>query len=173
MGPVRDTRAPDREPTREGNPCRAPLQGHATPSQPRVGWGRWRLQANAKNDYRIDREVQRTASYTGIDGIHLQDQAITESMGTLFDRTIEHLGSSDAMVIRTRKRLIHAAIALHDHGVVLSGADAPAEYRRRSGGAILPRSADWLEATAELRNAPHRQLPGTPLTFIPRGAASL
>ena len=121
--------------------------------------GRWRLQANEENDYRIDREVQRTASYTGIDGIHLQDQAITESMGTLFDRTIEHLGSSDAMVIRTRKRLIGAAIALRDPGAVPPGVDAPAEYRRRSGGAILPRSADWLEATAELRNAPATNFP--------------
>ena len=64
--------------------------------------GRWRLAANASNDYLIDREVQRTQSYTGIDGIHLQDQAITESMGAIADRAQEHLGTSDAMIIRTR-----------------------------------------------------------------------
>jgi hypothetical protein len=56
--------------------------------------------------------VERTQSYTGIDGIHLQDQAITESMGAIVDRSQEHLGSSDAMIIRTRRRLIRAAIDL-------------------------------------------------------------
>jgi hypothetical protein len=44
--------------------------------------------------------------FTGIPGIHTQDQAITESMGTIYDRTQEHLGSSDAMVIRVRRRLM-------------------------------------------------------------------
>ena len=29
----------------------------------------------------IDREAQKTKSFTGIAGIHQQDQAITESMG--------------------------------------------------------------------------------------------
>ena len=33
------------------------------------------------------------------------------------------------------------------------GVDHPEFYRQRSGGVILPRSADWLEATQELRRA--------------------
>ena len=78
--------------------------------------GRWRLANNASNDHGIDREAQRTQSFTGIDGIHLQDQAITESMGPIIDRSIEHLGSSDAMVIRTRRCLMRAAQALRDTG---------------------------------------------------------
>src|SRR5437660_1323326 len=37
-------------------------------------FGRWRLAANAGNDWMIDREAQRTKTiYSGIDGIHLQD----------------------------------------------------------------------------------------------------
>ena len=114
--------------------------------------GRWRLAANASNDYGIDREVQRTQSYTGIDGIHLQDQAITESMGAIVDRSEEHLGTSDAMIIRTRRRLMRAAIDLRE-GTTPPGVDQPALYRQRSGGVILPRSADWVEATVELRQA--------------------
>ncbi len=119
--------------------------------------GRWRLAANATNDYGIDREVQRTQSYTGIEGIHLQDQAITESMEATVDRTQEHLGSSDAMVIRTRRRLIRMARALRE-GATPPGVDDPELYRVRSGGVILPRTADWQEATQALRqpfmNAP-------------------
>ena len=37
-------------------------------------------------------------------------------MGTIYDRTKEHLGTTDAMVIRTRRRLIDAAHALRERG---------------------------------------------------------
>jgi hypothetical protein len=117
-------------------------------------YGRFRCAANAGNDYQIDRKAQqKNVSYTGIDAIFLQDQAVTESMGPIYDRTQEQLGSSDQMVIRTRKRLIDAARALRDHGTIPPGVDNPAVYQVRSGGAILPRTANWLEGTRELRRA--------------------
>jgi phthalate 4,5-dioxygenase oxygenase subunit len=113
--------------------------------------GKFRLTQHRGNDYLIDRAAQRTQSFTGIAGIHQQDQAVTESMGAIIDRTDEHLGSSDAMVIRTRRRVINAARALRDRGVVPPGVDEPGLYRCRSGGVILPRQADWLDATKDLR----------------------
>ena len=76
--------------------------------------GKFRLTQHKDNDYLIDREAQRRESFTGIAGIHQQDQAVTESMGPIYDRTQEHLGTSDAMVIRTRRRVINAARALRD-----------------------------------------------------------
>jgi phthalate 4,5-dioxygenase oxygenase subunit len=109
--------------------------------------------ANASNDYQVDRELQKKDSYTGITGIHLQDQAITESMGHIYDRSHEHLATSDSMIIRTRRRLIEAAKALRDAGVVPPGVDDPEVYAVRTGGVILPRNADWIESTAELRKA--------------------
>jgi len=118
--------------------------------------GRWRLAANATNDFQIDREAQHERrSYTGIDtgGALLQDQAVTESMGAIYDRSHEHLGTSDSMVIRTRRRLINAARALREEGVIPPGVENPEIYLTRSGGAILPTTADWLEATAQLRKA--------------------
>jgi phenylpropionate dioxygenase-like ring-hydroxylating dioxygenase large terminal subunit len=124
--------------------------------------GRFRLAQNKENDYLIDRQAQRRESFTGIAGIHQQDQAVTESMGPIIDRTQEHLGSSDAMIIRTRRRVLAAARALHEGGAVPPGVDDPAVYRHRSGGVILPRSADWREATRELRQAFAREKPGTP-----------
>jgi phenylpropionate dioxygenase-like ring-hydroxylating dioxygenase large terminal subunit len=116
--------------------------------------GRFRLNQNRANDYLIDRQAQSSGeSYTGIAGIHQQDQAITESMGEIVNRTNEHLGTSDAMVIRTRRRVINAARALAEQGVIPPGVDNPAVYRQRSGGVILPRTADWQEATKSLRQA--------------------
>jgi phenylpropionate dioxygenase-like ring-hydroxylating dioxygenase large terminal subunit len=117
-------------------------------------YGRFRLDANASNDYRIDRDKQRRKEdYTGIPGIHTQDQAITESMGTILNRSSERLGTSDVMVIRVRRRLMEAARAFADRGLTPPGVDNPEVYRVRSGGAFLPKDANWLEATSELRKA--------------------
>ena len=110
--------------------------------------GRFRLRQNARNDYEIDREKQSAGlSYTGLANVPLEDQAVTESMGPIYDRSHEHLGTSDAMVIRTRRRLINAAKALRNDGTIPPGVENPEVYRIRGGGIILPRSADWQEAT--------------------------
>lgn len=92
---------------------------------------RFRLAANAGNDYEFDFEKQRrNEEYTGITGIHLQDQAITESMGPVLDRGHEHLGSSDAMVIRVRRRPIENARA----GFCYGRLDARESGRERPPG---------------------------------------
>jgi phenylpropionate dioxygenase-like ring-hydroxylating dioxygenase large terminal subunit len=117
-------------------------------------YGRFRMRQNASNDYEIDRAVQRSgADYTGIQGIHTQDQAVTESMGTTVDRSSEHLGSSDVMVIRVRRRFMAAAAALAEDNITPPGVDRPEAYRVRGGGAFLSEGADWLAATADLRQA--------------------
>jgi len=88
----------------------------------------------------MDRDAQRRkAIYSGIDGIHLQDQAITESMGPVTDFGFEHLAPSDQMITRTRRRLLLAARALRDKGERPAGADDPSVYRdARSGYFIGP-----------------------------------
>jgi len=52
----------------------------------------FRSYANKSNNYLIDRDVQRSETFTGIEGINAQDRAIQESMGTVVDRSREHLG---------------------------------------------------------------------------------
>jgi len=117
-------------------------------------YGRFRLPHNASNDYGIDRQKQRSReSYSGLSSIHLEDLAITESMGPLLDRGAEHLGTSDVMVIRVRRRLLAAARALRDTGELPPGAENRAVYRTRSGSIFLPKGADWIAATEDLRQA--------------------
>ncbi|ETX05715.1 MAG: hypothetical protein ETSY2_21390, partial [Candidatus Entotheonella gemina] len=41
--------------------------------------------AHAGNNWMIDRDAQRTQSFTGIDGINTQDRAVQESMGPIVD----------------------------------------------------------------------------------------
>jgi nitrite reductase/ring-hydroxylating ferredoxin subunit len=117
------------------------------------GFGPWRLGANKTNDYMIDREVQRTATFTGIPSIPLQDQAMTESMGPICDRTREHLGTTDAMVIKVRRRLITAARALREQGETPPGVWQPELFGVRTASMVLPRSVNWREAMRETLKA--------------------
>ncbi|MSQ11010.1 MAG: hypothetical protein EXR52_08445 [Dehalococcoidia bacterium] len=114
---------------------------------------RFRSIANRSNDYQIDREAQKTISFSGLNGIQLQDMAVTESMGHIYQRHQEHLGTSDMMIIRTRKRLIDAAKAFRDYGVLPECLDKPETLALRTGGAVLPRTANWIEATAAFRQS--------------------
>jgi phenylpropionate dioxygenase-like ring-hydroxylating dioxygenase large terminal subunit len=120
-------------------------------------YGRFRTEQNAANDYLVDRELQRANhgedGYAGIRGGNMQDQAVTESMGPIYDRTQERLGTADTMIIRVRRRLIAAAKALRDSGATPPGVDNPEVYCQRSGGVFLPKGTDWIEATASLRQA--------------------
>ncbi len=111
---------------------------------------RGRFAANSENDYRIDRERQRTSNFSGIeDSPPLQDAAVQESMGPIVDRSGEHLVASDEGVIRVRRRLLDAARRLRDVGEEPPGVRAPSAYRLRGCQMILPPGADWQEATRE------------------------
>lgn len=108
--------------------------------------GRFRTEADATNDYRIDRQSQRDGTFSGMPDLIAEDQSVTEGMGPIYDRTQEHLGTADQMVIRTRHRLLQVARALRATGTVPPGVDNPEIYRVRSGGLILPEAEDWLAA---------------------------
>jgi hypothetical protein len=143
--------------TRTGEPL--PLLSRATPALPNTAdwFGRWRPVANQDNDYLIDRDAQRTISYTGIEGVFPQDSAVTESMGEISDRTLEHLAPSDRMIVMTRRRLLDAARALRDNGAAPPLVHDPdTAGSARSGDLIAPEDQPWLEAYEEtLRQALH------------------
>jgi phthalate 4,5-dioxygenase len=110
-------------------------------------FGRWRPIANQDNDYLIDRDAQRTVSYTGIAGVFPQDSAVIESMGTISDRTRENLAPSDLMIVVTRRRLLEAAQALAEIGKIPPCVDDPGIAAGvRSGDLIAPEGQPWLEA---------------------------
>lgn len=114
--------------------------------------GAWKCTANAGNDYFLDRKLERTQLACGILSNPLQDAAVQESMGPICDRTREHLGPADAMIIQVRRRLIQAARALRERGAVPPGVDQPDLYRVRPVGVIIPPGSDWVEATRQRRH---------------------
>ena len=58
---------------------------------------------NQRNDYLVDRALQKTSSFTGITGVSEQDSAIQDSQGPIQDRTREHLGPTDLGIVEFRK----------------------------------------------------------------------
>ena len=112
-------------------------------------YGRFRMAANVSNDFYLDRS---NPNYSGIEGITVQDQMITEGMGPVVDRSKEHLGSSDAMIVRVRRLLLRAVKDHAETGKTPPGVDNPELYRQRGGGVILREDEDWLEATEHLRD---------------------
>jgi hypothetical protein len=67
-----------------------------------------RLKLNWGNDFKIDRSVQKTQSFTGIAGINTQDFAVQEGMGGIVDRSEEHLGATDRAIVTMRRLLLEA-----------------------------------------------------------------
>ncbi len=65
---------------------------------------------NVHNSYNIDRDRQRSESYTGIKTFPLQDIAMMEDQwGPIAKRHLEHLTSYDYMIIGVRQRLLKVA----------------------------------------------------------------
>ena len=112
---------------------------------------RFRCVADMDNDFGVDREAQKTKSFAGLKSIFLEDQAVTVSMGPVVDREKERLGTSDQMIIRSRRRLLRAARSLQE-GETPPGVDNPEVYAVRSGGVMLPMGCDWYEATKDFRD---------------------
>ncbi len=107
--------------------------------------GTFRLRRNATNDYRIDREMQKYKTYTGIEGINTQDYAIQEGMGVICDRTKEHPGTTDRAVLAARRLLLEAADSVKD-GKPPRGTD-PAAYRGvRASEIVTEEGVPWQEA---------------------------
>lgn len=111
--------------------------------------GSFRPAANKDNDYLIDRAAQqRGDTYSGVAGIAMQDASLQESMGPIVDRTRENLVSTDNGIIMARHRLLRAARALAEKGVLPPGREA--EHQRvRSAAVILPPDQPFKEAAAE------------------------
>ena len=111
--------------------------------------GRFRPMANLQNDYLIDRDLQKNmGTYSGIPQI-AQDAMALETMGPIFDRTQERLGTSDLMIIRTRRRML-ATVRAFQNGEAAPGVDDPDAYRMRSGGVVVPKGTNGLDSMKDL-----------------------
>jgi hypothetical protein len=132
----------------------------------------WVPKRNRSNDYLIDRDAQRTRSFTGIEGISEQDAAIQDSQGFIADRTREHLTPTDLGVIRFRRAILGAAKALAA-GHEPPATAAPAAYRVHGGGMVAPATATVEEALLDRFGTTTGQVAGRPEPAAPASAGRL
>ncbi|MBV8083581.1 MAG: aromatic ring-hydroxylating dioxygenase subunit alpha [Chloroflexi bacterium] len=104
----------------------------------------FRKKQNRDNDWLIDRQAQKTDTFTVIAGINTQDHAVQESMGPIVDRSKEHLGPADKAIITTRQLLLKAIKTVQDGGDPPGLADS--YYGLRAQERVFPRDADWRRA---------------------------
>jgi len=114
--------------------------------------------ANKRNDYLIDRAAQKAKkTFSGVLGVGVQDAAVQESMGTIQDRSREHLVSSDNGIVKTRKRVMDAAKAV-ERGLAPPGL-APAAQRARAVSMVVPRELAPPDAVAMAQKDPAKTVP--------------
>jgi phthalate 4,5-dioxygenase oxygenase subunit len=100
---------------------------------------------DATNDWFLDRETQRTESFSGFDGINVQDRAVQEGVGPIIDRSRENLGQADLPLTGARRLLMDAVKTVDD------GGDPPGTgasyYNLRGYRKILEPGEGWHEST--------------------------
>ncbi len=108
-----------------------------------VNFDTFRAYGNRSNDWKIDRDVQRTQTFSGISGINAQDRAVQESMGTIVDRSREHLGPADRAIIATRRLLSEAVRAVEEGKKPLGVSES--YYSIRASEKVFDKELPWRE----------------------------
>jgi phthalate 4,5-dioxygenase oxygenase subunit len=117
---------------------------------PELEPGTDRMVENLENDYLIDRDKQRSHTYTGIKSIVAQDLAISEDQrGPIADRSSELLTSSDRAIIALRRRLLTTVKNLMN-GIEPPEASNAKAYRVRPGDFMLPRDVPVVEGAKDI-----------------------
>ncbi len=99
---------------------------------------------SSQNMHLQDRALMGRGNFSGVRGAAIQDRAVQESMGAIFDRTQEHLGTSDKAVMFFRRLLLRKLKEMDD-GHPLPAQDATLDFNHRSCSFDIPADAPWRD----------------------------
>lgn len=105
---------------------------------------------NKANNYHYDPTEQATLTYTGMGlDINVHDQWAVEMMGSVQDRTREHLGRSDVAIIRNRRNLRQAirAVAEGDFDALPMQNQGTAQIVGPLSNDAIAKTDDWQSAS--------------------------
>ncbi len=111
-------------------------------------WSRF----NRANAYGFDEGLQKTYN-SGLPGLWIQDAAAQSGVSPIYDRSLEHLGSSDTGIARTRRVLMDAVRKLGTDGQRPPSAMQPQLTMKRAVSLTVPTGADWRTLGAEFMQA--------------------
>jgi len=102
-----------------------------------VPYHRYWSRFNRGNAYNYDYQ-------TGMPGLWLEDAACGSGVATICDRSQEHLGSTDAGIVRVRRLLLESAKKLAEGAEPVSAAK-PSSFMMRAISVTIPAGSDWME----------------------------
>ncbi|MBS0407343.1 MAG: Rieske 2Fe-2S domain-containing protein [Proteobacteria bacterium] len=97
-------------------------------------WSRF----NRANAYEYDYD-------SGLPGLWLEDAACQSGVAAIYDRTREHLGTTDSGIARVRRMLLENAKKLAQGAVAPATTAAPSSFMVRAISLTIPVGADWAE----------------------------
>ena len=124
----------------EPRPCTHPF--------PRY-WSRF----NRGNAYQFDHALQLGKYNSGLPGLWVQDAACQSGVTSIYDRSTEHLGTSDTGIARTRRQLLDQVRKFDTEGQRPSSADHPDELMKRAISITIPADGQWAELGGEFMKA--------------------
>lgn len=86
---------------------------------------------------------------TGMPGLWLEDAACQSGVSAIYDRTQEHLGTSDTGIARVRRLLLENAKKIAQNGAAPAVGASPASFMLRAVSLTIPADADWAELGRE------------------------
>lgn len=121
-----------------------------SPSTPYADfWTRFSPESNFAFDY----ASQQTTWFSGLPGLWVQDAACQTGISPVYDRTQEHLCSSDTGIIMTRRYLLEAQTAYAERGIEPVGVKDPDVFMVRAVSLKLPEEQRWADAGREYMRA--------------------
>jgi phthalate 4,5-dioxygenase oxygenase subunit len=113
-------------------------------------WGHRTTPPDYRTQFTLDNMHMQSRSRmkrnsSGIEGAAIQDLAVQESMGPIYDRRKEHLGASDKAVIFYR-RLMLRLIRDNEEGKPLPAHDPALDFQQRGVSCHMPADRPWQEA---------------------------
>lgn len=104
-------------------------------------WSRF----NRANAYQFDYGLQVNKYNSGLPGLWVQDAACQSGVAAVYDRSKEHLGTSDTGIARTRRMLLDSLRKLGQDGTRPESVNQPDRYMLRAASLTVPAGADWMK----------------------------
>lgn len=132
--------------------------GHASDGsfEPRpvtVPFHRYWSRYHRDNAYRFDYRLQVDTYNSGLPGLWVQDAACQSGVSPIYDRSQEHLGTSDTGIVRTRRLLFDALRRLQADGQRPASVDDAQLFMVRAVSLTVPSGGDWATLGEEFMRA--------------------
>ena len=107
---------------------------------------------NRGNAYQFSAELAKKHN-AGLPGLWVQDAACQSGVAPIYDRSQEHLGTTDIGIVRTRRMLLEALKRLSAEGRAPASAADPDQFLWRAISITIPAEADWKAHGGEFMKA--------------------